>query len=73
MRTDRFIIKTKDFQPIKHVVDNRPYLSASFTTSSCNWNDHVYCDVTYPTRDWNVSVHKWMASTGSICHFITAI
>mgnify|MGYP001420865802 CR=1 FL=1 len=73
MITNRFIIKQQDFEPIKNLIDTRAYISASFATSSCNWNDHVYCDVTFPNPEWNVSVHKWMSFTGSVCHFISAI
>ena len=73
MKTNRFIIKTNEFEPIKDVVDNRVYLSASFATSSCNWEGYIYCDVTIPNPELQVSIHKWMVVTGSVCHFITAI
>lgn len=73
MITNRYIIKAKDFIPIKNAVSSRVYLSASFATSSCNWDDHVYCDVTIADPIWTPSTFKWMTVTGSGCHFISAI
>lgn len=73
MITNRYIIKAEDFTPIKDVLNSRAYLSASFASSSCNWNGHIYCDVTIPNDDYQISTHKWMSVTGSKCHFISII
>ena len=73
MITNRFIIKQQDFKPIKNLIDARAYISASFATSSCNWQNRIYCDISTPDHIPNISVHKWMTFTGSACHFISAI
>jgi hypothetical protein len=73
MITTRFIIRSCDYNPIKNVMQMHGYLTSSFITSSCNWDNHVYCDVSITDNMDQTSMHKWMSITGSGCQFISVI
>ena len=68
--TDRFIISSSDYNPIQTLINSGSYLTASVASSSCNWDDHVWCDVTLEDEKWRLHIQRYILVTASMHRFI---